>query len=116
TAVLKTGQIIMLNGLTGEIYTGISHLSRQKTATRIFLNLNQAFSQDLLKNELTDGIIYAGQQEADLEERLEKIAKAIYPHPVIYKISDFENIYGNKLGFRGTYRALHSNNLKKELI
>ncbi|MBU4098986.1 phosphoenolpyruvate synthase [Patescibacteria group bacterium] len=125
TNALKKESIVTINGLSGEIYRGFAeHSAKQnflKTATKIYVDLNQTGLAAKVAEKNINGVIVHGGEfmKSDIGVHPEKLLKdrrgSIYserladhirvfsekfaPRPVIYRISDFKaNEYGKLVG------------------
>jgi len=142
TKILKNRQIITLNGSKGEVYRGgiirdtqyeirvkkekdvsrlTSHVSRLKTATKIYVNLGEPELAEEVSNRNVDGVglLRAEFMMAEIGVHPKKIIKdrkqkmfvdklssnlAIFcqkfaPRPVVYRTTDFKsNEYRNLVG------------------
>lgn len=128
TKMLKTGDMVTVNGTKGEVYKG-SILVHEKikidehleTKTKVYVNLSEPELAEKIALQNVDGIgllraefmvaqigVHPKKLIADgkghvftdkLAEGLETICKAFYPRPVIYRATDFKtNEYKTLIG------------------
>ncbi|PIY95026.1 MAG: phosphoenolpyruvate synthase [Candidatus Levybacteria bacterium CG_4_10_14_0_8_um_filter_35_23] len=120
TKVLKTGDVITVNGLKGEIYRGPHFASQKitepkeiiKTATKVYVNLAEPEISYKVSRKHVDGVgllraefmiagigthpkklIKEGKQNVFVEKLAEGIGefcKNFSPRPVVYRASDFK--------------------------
>ena len=126
--MLKTGEMVTVNGTKGEVYKG-SILVHEKmkidehleTKTKVYVNLSEPELAEKIALQNVDGIgllraefmvaqigVHPKKLIADgkahvftdkLAEGLETICKAFYPRPVIYRATDFKtNEYRSLVG------------------
>lgn len=148
---LKNGQVVTVHGAKGEVYSGNISLgpvhvraeTHIRTATKLYVNLAEPDLAEEIARRNVDGVgllraefmiaqigTHPKKLIADGKGRLftstlsigiEKIAKAFYPRPVIYRATDFKtneykSLIGGKhyepeesnpmLGYRGAYRYI----------
>ncbi len=126
--VFTNGEILTINGGTGEIYKGsiltkeqTIEESKAKTKTKVMVNLSEPELAERIASQNVDGIgllraefmiaqigthpkklIEDGKQQFfvdKLAEGLTTICRAFYPRPVIYRATDFKtNEYRNLVG------------------
>jgi len=139
TKILKTGEVVTVNGLKGEIYKG-SHAVTQhaeqpkvilKTATKVYVNLAEPEIAYKVSQKHVDGVgllraefmmagigthpkklIKDGKQKVFVEKLAEGIGefcKSFSPRPVVYRASDFKTNEYRSLIGGKDYEPVESN-------
>lgn len=121
TSVLRSGQVVTVNGTRGEVYQGGSAgTSIPSTKTKVFINVHDSHLDDHAKEQVSGALFVHGtKQRNNLSEELERVGKAMHPQTVLYQTSNvsFDEHEPNPLlGFHGTHRYLHEPEVfKREL-
>ncbi|KKU80668.1 MAG: Phosphoenolpyruvate synthase [Candidatus Gottesmanbacteria bacterium GW2011_GWA1_47_8] len=127
TRILKSGQSVMVNGTSGEIWQGTVAPSERKvslkpsriggqpvkTATKVYVNLGEPELAGGIATRDVDGVgLHDGKQKVFIDrlaEGLAKLCSAFGYRPVVYRTSDFKtNEYRNLVGGQA-YEPLEPN-------
>ncbi len=138
TKKLKDGNLVTIDGYNGKVYLGKVEIRKQeekyeyvKTKTKVYINLGEPDLAERYKDLKCDGVglmraefmasevgkhpkllIKRGGEELFINtfaKGIEKVAKAFYPRPVVYRALDFKtNEYADLAG--GKRFEPHENN------